>query len=316
MNRPSHTPVERLARKVWIRTLRIDLRRSLLAQGARRGITTWSGLERRLLKAYDGAALVGRLQGILGVVHRGNDPRRLVRRVRDDDLGGHIPTGARRVVRKASGRRPPDGPREKHAYWEIPVNLIAAGEKLCPGSSDWENAYLWRLTYPVLPRLEELRLAIAELKHEIGLVSPSLDQYQHHLQSDEFEAISSLSHQEQVKRYAASMELLIATPTANSLSLLAALVAESFITDQEVLLELHRDAFHQGIKNLLDDQLMDDIAKEFEREVAFPILTTMWKFPATYHISSLTEPFISLGEWETMVRQGKSWDAITLASLD
>ncbi len=316
MSRPSHTPIERLARKVWIRALRIDLHHSLLAQGVRRGITTWTGLERRLLEAYDDAVVVGRLQGIRGVVHHGNDPHRLVRRVRDDDLGGHIPAGARQVVRKASGRTPPDGPREKHAYWEIPIDLVAAGEKLLPGSSDWETAYLWRLAHPVLPRLEELRSAIAELKHEIGLVSPSLDQYQHHLQSDEFEAISSLSHQEQVKRYAASMEILTETTTANSLSLLAALVAESFITDQEVLLELHRDAFHQGIKKLLADQLMYDIAKEFEREVAFPILTTMWQFPATYHISSLTEPFISLDEWETMVRQGKSWDAITLASLD
>ena len=234
-----------------------------------------------------------------------------MRRVRDDDLAGHIPTGARRVIRKASGRTPPDGPREKHAYWEIPIDLVAAAEKLLPGSSDWETAYLWRLAYPVLPRLEELRSAIAELKHEIGLVSPSLDQYQHHLQSDEFEAISSLSHQEQVKRYAASMELLNATPTANSLSLLAALVAESFITDQEVLLELHRDAFHQGIKKLLADQLMDDIAKEFEREVAFPILTAMWQFPATYHISSLFEPFIQSEKWEAIVRESNSWQNTT-----
>lgn len=315
MSRRQHFPLKRLARKVWIRALRLDLHQSLQAQGASRGITTWSGLERKLLAAHDEAAIAGRLQGILGVVHHGNDPRRLVRRVRDDDLAGHIPAGGRRVVRKASGRGPPDGPREKHVYWEIPVDLVAAGEALCPGSSDWENAYLWRLALPILPQLEDLRSAITELKREIGLVSPSLDEYRHHLASDEFEAIAHRPHDEQVKRYVAAMKPLTSCPTANGLSLLGALVAESYITDQDLLLNLHRDAFYRGTKNLLADSLMADIAEEFEREVAGTILAGMWQFPATYHVSSLAEPFVSLKVWERIVREGNSWIGIRPASF-
>ena len=219
------------------------------------------------------------------------------------------------MVRKASGKSPPDGPREKHLYWEIPVDLVAAADKLRPGSSDWENAYLWRLALPVLPRLEDLRSAIANLKREIGLVSPSLDEYRYHLPSDEFEAIAHRSHQEQVARYVSAMEPLTSCPTANALSLLGALVAESYITDQDMLLNLHRDAFYRGIKNLLADSLMTDIAEEFEREVAFTILTAMWQFPAIYHVSSLNEPFLSSKAWETIVREGKSWNGITPTSF-
>lgn len=296
-------PIDRLRRKVWIRALRIEMHRSLLAQGVHGGIATWADLERRLLKAYNGATVGGRLQGILGVVRYGNDPRRIMRRIRDDDLEGKIPTGARHVTRTASGRRPPDGRREKHLYWEVPIDLVAAGEKLCPWSSKWEWAYLWALTYPQLPRLEDIRSMIAKLKRDVGLVSPTIDMYRGYLPDDEFNAISRRSPQEQEKHYVESMNSLVTNPTADSLSLLAALVAESYITDQYQLLNLHRNAFFQGVSNLLADSHMEDIAKEFMNEAANSILGTKWEFPGTYHVSSLSEPFIPLEKWEEIVRE-------------
>ena len=308
-------PIERLRRKVWIRALRIEFHRILLARGGR-GITTWAGLERKLLEAYDSAAMIGRLQGILGVVHRGNDPRRLVRRIREDDLGEHVPAGAKQKARMASGRKPPDGAREEYSYWEIPIDLVDAGEKQCPGSSQWEDAYLWALAYPVLPRLEELRATISDIKLRMDILSPSLDQYRSHLPDVEFEVLAQLSHQEQVDRYEASLAPLANTPTANSLSLLAALVAESFITDQDVLLELHRHAFNQGVEKLLTDPLMEDIAQEFHDWVALTVLTTAWRLPATYHVSALSEPFVPLESWEKIIRESdRSWAAIILDSI-
>lgn len=296
-------PIDRLRRKVWIRALRIEIHRSLLAQGVHGGIAMWADLERRLLKTYNGATVGGRLQGILGVVRYGNDPRRIMRRIRDDDLEGKIPTGAKQVRRTASGRKPPDGRRKKHLYWEVPIDLVAAGENLCPWSSKWEWAYLWTLTYPQLPRLEDIRSTITELKHNVGLVSPTVDMYRGYLSDDEFNAISRRSPQEQEGHYVDSMNSLVTNPTADSLSLLAALVAESYITDQHQLLNLHRDAFFEGVNNLLANPHMADIAKEFMNGAANTILGTKWRFPGTYHVSSLSEPFITLEKWEAIVRE-------------
>lgn len=308
-------PIARIRWKVWIRRLRIELYEVVRAQGDSRGVSTWAKLQRALLAEYDQDATIGRLQGILGVVHRGNDPRRLLRRIKEDELKGRVPVGASEVRRKASGPIAPDQKRDRHKYFEIRTNLVAAGEKLCPGSADWENAYLWILAYPVLPRLEELRATIAVIKRRMNLLSPSLDQYRSHVSQDHFNALSRLSDQERRARYVESLAPLANNPTANSLSLLAALVAESFITDHEVLLDLHRDAFRLGVDNLLADPLMADITQEFEDWIAATILTTAWQLPAVYHVSSLTEPFMPIDAWEKIVRKGRSWDAIVLESL-
>ena len=145
---------------------------------------------------------------------------------------------------------------------------------------------------------------IAELKGVMGLVSPSLDEYRHHLTAEDFNALAHLSHEEQVRRYEGAMNLLTRDPTANSLSLLASLVAESYITDQAILLDIHRHAFYQGIQNLFDEPLLKDVAKEFMHDVAVMILTTSWQFPASYHVSSLSEPFVPFDTWDKVVREG------------
>jgi hypothetical protein len=311
----STDPIQRFRWKVWIRRLRIETHQVLVAQGDARGITTWAKLQRKLLEQYGEDATIGRLQGILGVVHRGNDPHRLMRRIEKDELGDRVPSGANLVRRRASGPNAPDHERAKHQYLEVRTDLVNAGEKLCPGSADWENACLWTLTYPVLPRLEELRETIAVLKRRMDLLSPSLDEFRSHVSARRFRAVRELSHREHVVRYADSLAPLAHHPTANSLSLLAALVAESFITDNDVLLDLHRDAFNLGVSNLLAHPLMADIAREFQDWVTEPILTTAWQLPAFYHVSSLTEPFMHMDAWEKIVRKGRTWDAIVLESL-
>lgn len=311
----STDPIQRLRWKVWIRRLRIEAHRAVVVQGDARGITTWAKLQRKLLEHYQKEATIGRLQGILGVVHRGNDPHRLMRRIQEDELRDRVPAGANLVRRKASGPNAPDHERAMHQYFEIRTDLVTAGEKLCPGSADWENAYLWTLTYPVLPRLEELRETIAVLKRRMDLLSPSLDEFRSHVPARTFRAVRQLSHHEHVVRYADSLAPLARHPTANSLSLLAALVAESFITDNDVLLDLHQDAFNLGVINLLAHPLMADIAREFQDWVTETILTTRWQLPEIYHASSLTEPIMHIDEWEKIVRKDRTWDAIVLESL-
>ncbi|TWI05726.1 hypothetical protein IP93_03015 [Lysobacter ruishenii] len=253
---------------------------------------------------YSDSASQGRLQGVRGVVKHGNDPRRLVRRIAQSELGSAPPAGAKQVVRGVSGRSAPGETKpEKSVYWEIPIDLVEAGEKLCPGSASWENAYLWRLAYPALPSLEDIRSKIAELKARLELCSPSLDEYRGLLPEAKFAALSRLSHAQLVKRYVLSLKPLAKHPTADSLSLLAALVAECYVTDQEVLLQLHRDAFHKAVEILLLHPLMADIAAPFRDWISLPVLTGAWQFPAVYHVSSLMEPFIPFEAWAKMLHK-------------
>ena len=308
MGRPRDNPIQRLSRQVWIRARRITAsgNPNLWSPGR---APKWAGLERELLKVYGDSAGQGRLQGVRGVVKHGNDPRKLVRRIAHNEIGSAPPAGARMVIRGVSGRSAPGEIKpEKSVYWEIPLDLIEAGEKLCPGSARWENAYLWRLAYPELPRLEDIRSTIAELKARLELCSPSLDEYRGLLSEAKFTALSRLSHAQSVKRYALSLKPLATHPTADSLSLLAALVAECYVTDQEVLLQLHRDAFHKAVESLLSHPLMADIAAPFRNRISLPILAGLWQSPAAYHVSSLTEPFIPFETWAKLLhKSGYIW---------
>ena len=266
-----------------------------------RGVSTWAKLQRKLLEDYCDAAVQGRIQGILGVVNRGTNPRSLVRRIEAKELDFVLPETTALVLRAKSGRRGnKTGTKEKEEYLEIPTDLVEAGECLCPGSSYWEDAYLWRLTAPVLPSLDEIRVAISFLKHRLGLCSPSQEEHSQHLTPLGVAKLSMLSEFEMEDRYAVALVPIAQMASADALSLLAALLAESFITNQKALLELHREAFHQSVEILLDEPLMADIADEFRSWVTDGILDTAWEQPTEQHISSLSAPLISIDDWEAI----------------
>lgn len=276
---------------VWIRALRIARHQDCLAKGISRGVTTWTGLGRALLAGFGEVASQGRLQGVLGVVNRGNDPRRLIRRIPVGELETLLPEGGETVRRRVSGRAVAgEGSDAAMPYLQIPTDLVEAGEKLCPGSSHWENAYLWMLSYPVQPKLDDVRAAISYLKYRLRLCTlpPNV--------SASHDDVWPFADSGLVDRYAASLRPLALSASADSLSLLGALVAESHITRQDTLLELHLEYFRQGVETLLAHPLMSDIAKTFREWVADPILDTHWELPEDYHASSLSSPLISMRE--------------------
>lgn len=294
--RPKEDPLVRLSRKVWIRAFRTSV-----AEGASRdgnfGPGSWNELGRQLLSVSSHPDYAGlRFQALHGVVSDGNDPRRIIRRIPLDELKGPVPKGSCVVKRRPSGRDSADEDRAK-SYLEIPVDLVECGEQICPGSADWETAYLWRLAMPQLPRLEELRVSISRLKRRLGLCTPSLSEYKSHVSPPEFSKLAKLSDSRGTAQYRDSLEPLIVAKSADAMSLLAALVAECFITDQELLLNLHREAFFQSVRHLLADTHMADIEKEFQELVAARVLITSWEQPTTYHVSSINSPFISLDRW-------------------
>ena len=99
------------------------------------------------------------------------------------------------------------------------------------------------------------------------------------------------------------MELVIERDNADAFSLLAALVAETFITDQDELHRLHQDAFYEASNRLLNDPLMVDIRSDFERLVVIPILCGEWALPASFHVSSISAPFITQAEFDEIHRE-------------
>ena len=277
MGRPADSPIDRLQRMVWVRALRTEIKFGASPDGGRRGATTWAALERELLRVHGEVATQGRLQAIRGVVKNGNDPRRLVRRIACDQMGGTPPLIAEMVSRKPSGRASiGEKGTGKSKYWQIPVDLVEAGEALCPGSSRWENAALWGLATPVLPPLEQIRSTMAELMYRMDLHTPSLDDYRELLPQKKFAAVSSLTKAQVIKRYATSLKLIAKHPAADALSLLALLVADSFLSDEQPLLELHCAAFHRAVEQFLSNPLMADIQDEFRSWISSPILNTHW----------------------------------------
>ena len=89
--------------------------------------------------------------------------------------------------------------------------------------------------------------------------SPSVDEYRPYLSTEKFSELKELSEAEIESRYRQSLEPFIAAKSADAMSLLAALVAESFISDDELMMDIHRDAFKQASERLLADEYFKDV---------------------------------------------------------
>ncbi len=296
MVRPKHEPLIRLSRRIWIRALIRDVDKRAMEHCSSADIS-WAELGRRLLRVSQYPLYVDLLfKGILGVVNEGNNPRRIVRRIDVDDTDGSVPEGLSVVMRQPSG--PAANDARPTRYIELPVDLVECGKDLCPGSEQWETAYLWRVAEPRLPSLEELRMVISRLTIRLGMHTPSFDEYRPYLSIEEFSELEELPEAEVESRYRHSLEPFIAAQSADAMSLLAALVAESFMTDQELMMNIHRDAFKQASELLLADKYFKDVEEDFSNLVTARILVMNWQMPAACHISSINSPFITMNRWK------------------
>jgi len=297
MARPKDDPLIRLSRRIWIRALRTSVDERA-AEPLASDENTWNALGRQLLSFSSHPQYASlRFQGLLGVVNDGNDPRLIVRRILLDETKGVTPKDEVVVERKPSRRASTDPDQAKN-YHEIPVDLVECGTKLCPGSEQWETAYLWRVAMPQLPRFEELRMVISRLTTRLGMHTPSLDEYRPFLSTVELSKLEQLTEAQAESRYRQSLEPFIAAKSADAMSLLAALVAESFITDQELMMDIHRDAFKQASQRMLADEYFKDVEQDFYSMVTARILVMNWQMPTAYHVSSITSPFIAMDRWK------------------
>ncbi len=305
MARPKDEPILRLSRRIWIRALR----RGIIERAAKQRIESaakqetldnisWAELGRQLLRFSEYPQFADfHFKGLYGVVNDGNDPHLIVRRIDMLEISGTISVGLKVETRLTSSPKAVDAGKAVR-YIQFPVDLVECGEELLPKSGYWETAYLWRLAMPHLPRLEELRMLISRLTTRLGMCSPSVDEYQPYLSTEQFSELEYLSEAQKESRYRQSLEPLIAAKSADAMSLLAALVAESFVTDQELMMYIHRDAFRQASERLLSDEHFKDLQYDFHNLVTARILEMKWQMPAAYHISSISSPYITMDSWK------------------
>jgi hypothetical protein len=310
--RPQVPDLERLCYRVWVRMLRIhpEVRRRCDAGADVPARGAWARLVPLLFPDLDFDGMErGHLQGLMGIVREGNDPRRLIRRFEYSMLTPEalqslekLP-GLKFVERRRSGyssRRPGDQPI---AYVEVPLDLVARGEIIAPGSSDWLYAPFWDLGKPTLPRLEDIRAGLLQLKHRLGLCNPSPAELSPFLEIEETARLAAQTLEEQKTAYRESILPLAREPTPDSISLLAGLVAETFTTDQGVLHAIHCDAFALAMERLLQPPILRAVARDFEMLVGARILLGSWELPAFFHVPSLDAPFRTLKEMEQLTQE-------------
>lgn len=279
--------LDRLRNKVWSRALRIGA-----IELGRPDAVSWLGLSRSLMATVSPEAASGRVQGLMGVVHDGNDPRRVLRRIDVEELPYELPSSASVSRRVAGSRRLQDDPPAK-SYHKIEVDLVEAGEKLVPGSADWMTAPFWWLAGQELPALEDVRGLITVLKQDLGLVTARTPVAN---RTGTTAGPAILTQHALALRYEESLQLIAKSPSASAISLMGALLIETFLNDQDLLHDMHLAAFRQMVEALLSHSLFGDIREEFEDMVTSRFLMRPWQ-PPTEHRSSLYAPFLTEAQW-------------------
>ena len=270
----------------------------------------WAWFAREVIGPIDPAdpfnARVG--QAIVGIANEGNDPRSLKRLIPIDQV--HLPDHYKQcnvVVRRQSGKLANDheGARAQIRYYEVPINLVAAVEALLPGSAAWETAFLWTLAGPKVLSLEVIRRHIAHLIQILDLCRPSVPERRQYLSPEAFDAFSSASLSERKERYRVSLRPLSESVSAHSMSLLAALCVESFLAENEILLDIHRQALVEAMRSFFSNQIMKDARDTFIKLVGLKILDAYWDEPDLPVRSMLSAPLVPMGDWQSQT--GHSW---------
>lgn len=289
--------VQRLANKTWARRLRsaaLESANAGLLRTSAPSQDTWTWLAKELLgpgTLDDPEA--DRFQGLFNVKSKGTDPRKANRLIRvDTGRLEEIPQDSV-AVRKPPGRaqKGADKVAVPVAYQQTPIDLVARGELLVPGSGRWVDSPLWGLAaLDGFPDLEHVRLLIRELLRLHGLCrlppawlprSPAAQGL----------ATDSTSTRE---RYRQSLAPLVCYLNPDSICLLAALSVESFIVGNHELFELQRSLLCRQIDNLLSDPNMLDIRGEFMRIVVEKLVNMVWEDAPPFSACSIESPLMPI----------------------
>ncbi|HUD40583.1 MAG TPA: hypothetical protein VMR06_01140 [Dokdonella sp.] len=234
-----------------------------------------------------------RFQGLFNVKTKGTDPRKAIRLIRVD--AGRLEEVPQDGV---SVRRPPgraqkgtDAVAEPVAYQKVPIDLVARGELLVPGSSRWADSPLWWLAAQAqLPDLEQVRILIRELLRLHGLCRLPTAWSASSPATQDFSSDSTIARE----RYRRSLAPLACYLNPDSICLLAALSIESFIVGNHELLELQQSLLCRQISSLMSDPNMHDIRDELVSVVVEKLVNMVWDDPPPFSACSLESPLMPI----------------------
>ena len=240
-------------------------------------------------------------RNLLGVASLGNDPRKQKRYVPVSDvLNKEAYADYKIVARRPSGPNPKGENKSQKtvAHYEVPIDLIELIEEKVPGSASWESAFFWDLIdFDKFLSLGVIQRAIADLLHTLKLVRPSAAERRRYIPPAIGERFGLRSIEEEKKRYFEALVPLTRLGCGHSVSLLAALCAESDLTGDYSLLDVHGRALSLAIDNFRSHELM----QEMEVALIIPSNRIVSGYRGYFDLppySLLSAPLMSLEDWE------------------
>lgn len=319
--RPSEHAVARLSHRVWAAMLRHAVKTADHELGAKKPLASWSELEYRLasLRFRDPLPVQREAKGLRGVAAHGADPRRLEWRIDAEEAVGAEIQGLCTVTRHVSGLRHGESRYEKRNYLRLPLDAVALGEKLVPGSSRWLDQVLWWLVAARNPSVDEVRNCIALSLSSLGLVRPTLDERRRCIGEAAYQAAFAAPRAEVLSRYRQALESVSQMVTPDVLALLIALAKESYLTNEDDLRHLHCEVLCELFGRWLDVPEIAPLKADLTRHILHPILISR---PIRHYPP--TDPHdlpMAKSEWVASVRStspfsGASIELPFLADLD
>jgi hypothetical protein len=322
MARPSTLPIMRLSHRLWIRAALISYltavsRRDVSAKSPPpEGKAVWEWLAHELLGDMDPDGLLAKnmARNLQGIADDGNDPRLQKPYIRVEDVKKHSTYEGCAIVKRRPFGPTPKGETKEEAtsdYYEVPIDVVALVEHRLPGTADWASAFVWDLVASEDHlSLEAIREAIGRLLHILKLVRPSLAQRRHCLPAEDYDRFRRVGSEEQKRRYRAALQPITQLGCAHSISLLAALCAESYLADNETLFEIHRDAAASAMENLLSHDLMKEVRHDFMNLVGLRFLDGYTRELNLPEASSLSAPLMHVEDWNAQT--GMTWAPVII----
>lgn len=268
--RPKAHPIVRLANRVWA----VMLWHGTTDKASVATRKNWNDLENRLLRQQLGECFPKNTEAasLLGISRKGSDPRRLFWQLDANDLHVRLLPKLSKKKRTPPGRHADSHRQKARDVLEVAFDAAKLGEQLLPNSAAWLDAPLWWLAASPAPPLEQVRACIRWSLRNMGLVNVPIDQRRPLMGETAYQASLHAPKSEIHSAYESSLRRMAKHYSPGWLSLLSALLWESYLTDESDLLDIHERLAKEAFDFWLALPAIKPLKETLERDVVTPIL--------------------------------------------
>lgn len=268
--RPQNHPVEKLAHRAWAAMLWDGA----VEHGSVPGPEGWAALENRLLRLQLGEEFPSNPEAtsLRSVARYGTNPRRLSWQLEANELHARLLPGLHPITRKAPGRRAGSEPRRTRSVFAVPFDAVELGERLLPGSSAWLDAPLWWLAAAHSPPVDLVRECVQWALRTIGVVQVSIHERRSLLGEHAYQEALHASDEVIYAAHEAMLRGMAHQCSPGWLTLVAGLVWESYLTDQDDLLRIHESVASEAFDRWLAVPALASLRDVLREKVVIPIL--------------------------------------------